>query len=50
MNFTDIVNSNSVIEVIEAVSENNGYYFAKIDNKIPFKIGDVNLIQNVNGN
>mgnify|MGYP001367219226 CR=1 FL=1 len=47
MNFTDIINSNSAIEVTEAVGANNDYYFAKIDDKILVKIGDVNLIEKI---
>ena len=34
------INSDSVIEVIETVDGNNGYYLAKIDDKILVKIGD----------
>ncbi|MAC93158.1 MAG: hypothetical protein CMC01_05565 [Flavobacteriaceae bacterium] len=34
------INSNSVIEVIETVDGINGYYLAKIDDKILVKIGD----------
>ena len=47
MNFTDIVNSNSAKEVIDAVGANNGNYIAKIEDKILVKIGDVNFIYKI---
>ena len=34
------INANSVLEVIETLDGNNGYYLAQIDNKILVKIGD----------